>query len=308
MHPWVRIFSFLSALTLAVVLGAGVATAKQPDGDAFVPMRANAQHSQRPGGGGQTNLLSSRGGNVQTATKVYISYWGPEWGTGFSTGGRASSAAQTYVEGFFGNVGGSDWINTDTQYCQGVAYGTTSCTNVASALHAGNATVLFGGSWNDPTAVPTKPTQSQIAAAAVRLRNHFPSADPAQSTFMVFTPHGKSMSGFGTQWCAWHSSSGNLAYAYIPYMPDAGASCGMNFVNQSTGYFDGFSIVAGHEYAEAQTDPYPNSGWLDRNGEESADKCAWSSLSGDITLGGLPYAVQPLWSNKAGGCVAVPAV
>lgn len=121
---------------------------------------------------------------------------------------------------------------------------------------------------------------------------------------MVFTPSGKSMQGFGTQWCAWHASSSNsLAYAYIPYMPDAGAACGMNFVNHSSGYFDGFSIVAGHEYAEAQTDPYPNSGWLDRNGEESADKCAWSTLSGIISLPGGDYAVQPLWSNAKNGCV-----
>src|SRR5689334_18731497 len=106
MQPSIRILSFISALALAVVLGAGVATAKQPDGDAFVPMRANAAHSQRPGGGGQANNLSSRGGSVQTATKVYISYWGPEWQTGFGPSAHTSAAAQSYVQGFFSNVGG----------------------------------------------------------------------------------------------------------------------------------------------------------------------------------------------------------
>lgn len=96
------------------------------------------------------------------------------------------------------------------------------------------------------------------------------------------------MAGFGTSWCAWHSStsttSGRIAYAYITYMPDAGWHCGSNFVNVSNtsfrnGYFDGFSVVAGHEYEEAQTGPFPSSGWVDSSGAEDADKCAWNSLS-----------------------------
>src|SRR5207253_2008561 len=77
----------------------------------------------------------------------------------------------------------------------------------------------------------------------------------------------------GTVQCG---SNGNLSYSYMPYQPDAGAACGQNFVN-ANGYFDGFSIVGGHEYAETITDPYPNSGWLDGRGAENGDKCAWIS-------------------------------
>ena len=86
----------------------------------------------------------------------------------------------------------------------------------------------------------------------------------------------------------------------------------MNFVNGgSSGYFDGFSIVGGHEYAETITDPYPNSGWLDGRGAENGDKCAWISsgqgAAANISLGGNNYAVQSLWSNAfnngSGGCV-----
>ena len=86
----------------------------------------------------------------------------------------------------------------------------------------------------------------------------------------------------------------------------------MNFVNGgSSGYFDGFSIVGGHEYAETITDPYPNSGWLDGRGAENGDKCAWissgqgASASVHLTSGNFP--VQSLWSNafnsNQGGCV-----
>ena len=35
------------------------------------------------------------------------------------------------------------------------------------------------------------------------------------------------------------------------------------------GYFDGFSIVGGHEFAEAETDPYPSSGWADAGGADA---------------------------------------
>ena len=122
---------------------------------------------------------------------------------------------------------------------------------------------------------------------------------------MVFTPSGHSMNGFGTSWCAWHSATTangvNLPYAYMPYVPDAGTSCGENFVNPAAsatafgnGYFDGFSVVGGHEYAEAQTDPVPSSGWVDSRGMENGDKCAWSSSSTNTTFATGSFAVQPL--------------
>ena len=90
----------------------------------------------------------------------------------------------------------------------------------------------------------------------------------------------------------------------------------MNFVNGlnnsfGNGYFDGFSIVGGHEYGETVTDPYPSSGWLDSRGAENADKCAWISsgqgAASNIALGSQHFAVQSLWSNAfnsgTGGCV-----
>jgi len=264
------------------------------------------------GGGNpfKSKALSFRGGSVQIGTQVYISYWGSEWSTGFTTGGYTSAQAKTYVETFFGNVGGSSWINSDTQYCQNVPSGTTNCSAVGGAQYVTNPSDQFGTVWGDSTTVPSSPTQTDIANAAKRLEAQV--GYSPNNTYLVFTPHGKSMSGFGTSWCAWHSStldsSGRrIAYGYIPYMPDAGASCGRNFINANNsfgnGYFDGFSVVAGHEYEEAQTDPFPNGGWLDNSGAEDADKCAWSSSSGNISLGGHTFAVQPLWSNASNGCV-----
>ena len=260
--------------------------------------------------------LVYQGGAVETTPKVYISWWGSQWNTGFSTGGYSSKTAQTYITDFFSTVGGSSWDHINTQYCQGIAIGSTSCGS--GGTHITNPTSQLAGTWTDTTSVPTSPTQSQIQNAATRLMNHFGGYN-ANATYFVFTPHGHSMSGFGTQWCAWHdepTSGTNMAYAYMPYIPDAGASCGRNFVNHTNnsfgnGYFDGFSIVGGHEYAEAMTDPHPertatNFGWITSTGSSGAeigDLCAWASNSSDITLGSHYYATQPLWSNANGACV-----
>jgi hypothetical protein len=120
------------------------------------------------------------------------------------------------------------------------------------------------------------------------------------------------------QYCGWHSATlynnADLAYINLPYQLDAGTSCGENFVNVGTaGTDDGFSVVAGHEYAETVSDPEPDSGWVDTSdsvsGGEIADKCAWGGQiwgtddpAGDITLSTGTFAVQSLWSNAAGGC------
>ena len=130
----------LLLLTLALsisAIGSQVALAKQPDAEAFVALRPRDARSQRPPP--KTNLLASGGGDVQLQTKVYISYWGTEWQTGFSTGGHPSAQAKTYVEGFFTNVGGSGWIANDEQYCQNVPKGTTDCAAAANPVYIANA-------------------------------------------------------------------------------------------------------------------------------------------------------------------------
>ncbi len=309
MRPATRVLlSSAAAMALVISTIGTVAAAPQPtSGAALSNAEAmgifrgqSAKPSRRPHGG--NNNLSYGGGPVQTSPVVYISWWGPEWGTVSSSGGYTNEQAMAYTEGFFGGVGTTSWNNVVGQYCQGVASGAQSCPSGSAFIDTASST--YGGSWNDTTSVPNRPSQSQIAAAAVRAMQHF--GYHADATYMVFTPSGKSMRGFGTQWCAWHSStssgSGTVAYAYIPYLPDAGSSCGMDFVNKTSGYFDGFSIVAGHEYSEAETDPHPSSGWVDGNGAENADKCAWSSASANITINGKPYAVQPTWSNAISGC------
>lgn len=60
----------------------------------------------------------------------------------------------------------------------------------------------------------------------------------------------------------------------------------------------GITIVGGHEFAETETDIFPNGGWLDSSSAENGDKCAWigsgQGASVNITLSTGTFAVQSL--------------
>ena len=259
--------------------------------------------------------LQYMGGNVFTSPGAFAIFWGPDWANGFSTGGFTSDQAQTYITTFLGGVGGSGWINSQTQYCQNTTVGNESCAGDPNAQFVTNPGSQFLGSVVDSSPIPATPTDADVRAEAQRAASIF-GYNP-NAVYMVFTPSGHNISGFGTQFCAYHDNTTfngqPLAYANMPYIPDAGAACGMNFVNGGDdsfghGFFDGYSIVAGHEYAEATTDAFPSQtiAWLDLSGQETGDKCAWDQGPGDVTqnvtFGGQFFAVQPLWSNNAGGC------
>jgi hypothetical protein len=271
-----------------------------------------AAHNSRPGSGGTSKLLSYRGGNggigVETAPKVYLVLWGSQWAN------DPSGEAQI-LENFFNVVGGSPWLNSVVQYCQGVSTGTTKCNGLG--MPAGNQAGIYGSYWMDnATAAPSHPTQSQLAAEAVKAAQQFGNTvtgSNASVQYVIATAHNNNASGFGTQYCAWHSytssSAGNIAYTNLPYITDAGASCGANF--NGLGPTAGITIVEGHELAETITDQFPSSGWLDGSGAENGDKCAWISsgtgASANISLSSGTFPVQTLWSNAynsgAGGCV-----
>lgn len=275
------------------------------------------QQAARGGGSGSAstgNNLYYHGGvggiGVETAPKIYLVLWGSQWN------GNDPSGEQQLLTNFFSVIGGTSWANSVTQYCQGVPTNTVTCT---SGTPAGNQAGFLAGVWADSSVkAPSRPRQSQLAAEAVRAAQHFGNTTAASNAtvqYVIATAKGNSASGFGTQYCAWHSSvnsstvGGNVAYTNLPYITDAGASCGANF--NGLGPNAGITIVEGHEMAETITDQFPNGGWLDANGAENGDKCAWISsgqgASANITVSNYTFPVQSLWSNAfsggTGGCV-----
>jgi serine protease len=292
------------------------------------------------------NDLIYHGGNagagaigVQTDPAVYLVYWGPDWATGFQTADSdgklfSSKTLQNYVNSFFGGIGGSPWAGVQTQYCRGTIAGSTSC--VGGTGFVSNPKHQLKGVWTDPTPVPTdivalglaeNLVNDPIAVEAQRAAAHF-AYDP-NATYIILTQPGTIATGQPV-YCGYHTQTtsldgiGNpfrLEYAFIPYLnmnwPGLGATaCGMHNVNATSdafgnGIFDGYSIVTGHEYAEAVTDPdnffSVQDGWNDAQGSENGDKCAWLNTQ-NITLTSHQFAVQPMWSNEAfdatgNGCV-----
>ena len=275
-----------------------------------VEMSKAARGNARPTKSKNLYYHGGTGGiGVETAPKVYLVLWGSQWNN------NDPSGEQSLLVSFFNGVGGSSWNNTVTQYCQGVGSGTYFCNGAGKP--AGNPAGIFAGAWMDNgSAAPSSPSQSQLAAEAVKAAAFFgntASGSNASVQYVIATSHGNNASGFGTQYCAWHSSTsssyGNVAYTNLPYITDAGASCGANF--NGLGATAGITIVEGHEMAETETDQFPSSGWLDGSGSEIGDKCAWISsgqgASTTIKLSTGTFAVQSLWSNAfnsdAGGCV-----
>jgi hypothetical protein len=253
---------------------------------------------------------------VETAPKVYVVFWGSQWNNNDPSGEACilvgvSGCPSGANADFLANVGGSSWNNIVTQYCQGVASGTFTCNGSGTAV--GNGKGMLAGYWYDnASAAPSHPRQSQLASEAVRAAAHFGNTNAGSNAsvqYVIATATGNNSSGFGRQYCAYHSSTsssyGDVAYTNLPYITDAGASCGANF--NGLGPYAGISIVEGHEFAETETDQFPSSGWLDSSGSEIGDKCAWNSATSDQSLNGVSYPVQPLWSNAAssgsGGCV-----
>jgi hypothetical protein len=270
----------------------------------------SARLKQRQAGAraASTLPLIYHAGQVGNTPEVYLSLWGSDWN------GAGYQSTIDYLQGFFGNVGGSPWLGVTSQYCSGTIPGFAACGG-DSFTSVGNSTGQLKATWVDTHRLSySTPSfkcgrsfagDCDVMAAATRAASHFGPL-PSGAVVLVFTPSGRSQPGFvANGWCAYHgATTSGVVFGYIPYMPDAGGSCGRNAVSGG-GILDGFSIVGGHEYAEAITDPYPDTGWIDSSGAEDAEKCAWSGLT-SISLAGRPYAVQPTWSNASGGCRTGP--
>jgi hypothetical protein len=249
----------------------------------------------RPATRGQVKpmgLLTYRGGPVQVTPTVFLIFWNVA-----KYGDR--QGVEPLLTNYIGHMGGSAHNNIYVQYSEVVNGNTIYVTNPSNQ---------YGGSWEDSTNLePRHPTDSQIAAEAIRGVQHF--GYNASASYVVVTPHGRSTSGFGTQWCAYHSattSNGNLvSYTDLPYIPDAGANCGSNIISppsDESGADEGVTIVEGHEQGESVTDPNPPTGWYNNSYGEIGDICAWTNIQND-PFGSFSYSSQPMYSNASNSCV-----
>jgi serine protease len=264
--------------------------------------------------------------------KVYLVFYGSQWGTqgtnssGYTTLSGDPSGEAPDLQGFFKGLGTGNelWSGVLTQYCDGVTTGAQTCP-ASNTEHVGYPTGgALAGVWVDESAAsPSTATGHQLGVEAVNAAAHFGNTTAAanrDTQYVVISPTGTNPDNWLNQgFCAWHdyngdstlsggavsSPYGDIAFTNLPYITDAGTSCGQDFVN-SNGTLDGVTIVEGHEYAETSTDQNPPGGWTDSSGAENGDKCAWinpgtSGGSFDLSLTTGTYAVQTTWGNDGSG-------
>src|SRR5580658_8251844 len=236
-------------------------------------------------------LFSYYGGPVLLKPKIYLIFWG------YKKYGDPDKVAPL-LEAYTKVEGGSAHNNDYTQYYDIVDSQKNYITNPKGQQ---------GGVWFDTTdPVPQNPTDQDVAAESLNGVKHF--GYDVNGSYVVATPHGHSSYGFGTAWCAYHSSTQDgtnlVSYTNLPYMPDAGEACGSNDIaapKDESSVDEGVTIVAGHEYGESITDPNPPSGWYDYQFGEIGDICAWRDIAND-PFGKKVYTMQPMYSNANEHC------
>jgi len=287
-----------------------------------------------------TNTLSYGGGVdgvgvMDGHVKVYIVYYGSQWGTrssnakgddvfsGDSYG--AAAVAEEMVKGI--GTGNELWSADLTQWCDGsgVATGATSCPSTASFVPYQTGGVYAGAWYDNSAAAPSAPTATDLANEAIKAAAHFGNTAAGSNRYtyyIVMSPHGTDPDNYQSPtqgYCAWHnyttSSYGDIAYSNQPYNMDMGASCGVNFVNSgSAGNLDGWTMTLGHEWHEMMSDTYPAGGWTNAgNGQENSDECAWIAAgqaggAANVAMGTGTFTEQASWSNDTNACAISHAI
>ena len=272
--------------------------------------------------------------------KVYLVFWGSQWGTQHTASGGdltfsndpdgAAPVAQDLFKGI--GTGGELWSATLTQWCDGpnVAAGALACPSNANFVPYMSGGVLSGAWYDNAAAEPAAATGQQLGAEALKAAHHFGNTTAAANRdayYVVLSASGTDPDTYQESgFCAWHdyngdatltggavaSDVGDFAFSNQPYTMDAGAGCGVGFVNDP-GTLDGWTIVLGHEFAETMSDQNPAGGWTNQQPassyyqQENADECAWiwpglPGGAGNVTMGDGSYAMQATWSNDDDQC------
>jgi hypothetical protein len=244
---------------------------------------------------------SASQGVVSPNPKVYLVFWGSQWSRDPA---GAAPALQNFFRGLFGTA--DNWGTIMNQYCEGVARGTTNCGSSGVHITHPTSSPLAGTWFDNASAAPTNASANQIAAEATRAATHFGNTTQTpnlNAQYVIVSATGTHPDGFpNSGFCAWHdftsSSSGNLAFTNLPYVPDLGAGACTTLSNATA--LDGFFSTETHEYAETLTDFWPARGW-NGGGGEIGDECI--QLDRRITLSTGTFDVQGLWSNSRNACV-----
>ncbi|MGA5818153.1 hypothetical protein ACPC54_09870 [Kitasatospora sp. NPDC094028] len=302
-----------AAHTLAALALAAVGTTSLATGAAAQPAAVPGHFGVKPLHSGaapqlataSTNTLkvgsSATQGVVSPTPKVYLVFWGSQWS---SDPAGVAPDLQNMFKGLYGSQ--DTWGTILSQYCEGVAKGTSTCGTKGTHVQHPATSPLAGVWFDNAAAAPGSATAAQIAAEAGKAAAHFGNTTQApnlNAQYVVVSATQTHPDGFpNTGFCAWHdktsSSYGTLAYTNLPYIPDNGAGACTTFTDGRM--LSGIESTETHEYAETVTDFWPSIGW-NGGGGEIGDEC--QNLDAYVTLSTGTFDLQGLWSNSANKCV-----
>jgi hypothetical protein len=256
----------------------------------FVPAQ-NANHGGGGGHGQHSNLLVWHNGPVMHSTTVVPIFWGSGWGNSSFTSDKV-----TGLDYLYSHIGGTSYAHTNSEYTDG-------------AGNVDTVAIAKGSDYTDTSATPSgAPSTTQVLLEVAKETNNSPTAG---AYYPVYSDQPRGSAGY----CAWHSSGTingiQVEFGFF-FNLDGDPGCDPG-APTSTGHSQGLSALAnvtGHELSEMLTDPQLNA-WYDRQGNENADKCAWT-FNGLVTIGSQSWKIQGNWSNAAastnsgyanGGCI-----
>ena len=279
------------------------------------------QRSAHSGGGSGVDNLSNPGtaGQIMPTTATYVIFWLP---SGFHFSEATDGAYETQVLKYFQDVGGSQILNTATQYPGSNGTPADTSTFVTSVIdttafpHAGtSADPVTQGDLNNEV-------YNQITA------NSWPLG--MSTMYFVFLPDNVVDCGDSSgascntnKYCAYHTygyvgsdtPANDFVWADIPdnrSVYSLAAGCGNSNVTGNPSADTTLSSVE-HEHLEAVTDPRLNA-WQDSTGAENGDKCnrnmgvanSSASIANNYLGAGSAdlFRIQREWSNAAEGCAA----
>jgi Phosphate-induced protein 1 conserved region len=266
---------------------------RDPDKDAAVKNRAARVAT------GSNGIAYHNGPVMTSAAGVNVYYiWYGNWAN--------YSATQSILRNFASSLSFSPLFNTNTSYYD------------ANKLKVVNRVTLSATEYVDNYSQGAALTDAGVArVVAGAIGTGIPDANGVY--FVLTSPDVQETSGFGTQYCGWHTyttiANKRVKYSFVgnpvliaPY------GCGVrNPSPNGDGGADAMASVIFHELSETVTDPQLNA-WYDTRGYENADKCAWTfgptfsapnGATANVLLGANYYLIQQNWVNAGGGYCSV---
>jgi Phosphate-induced protein 1 conserved region/Bacterial Ig-like domain (group 3) len=290
---------------------------------AFITPSAAAQQqmvSLRPRPDGMGDRIRSATPNNAAATVTFntgnqIQYWGGPVMLGTNHVyviwyGTFDSGTMGILSTLLGSMGGSPYFNINTGYFD------------SSGNSISNSVSMMASVQNNYSRGKSLRSSDIGGIVSDTLSGGLLPLDSSNGIYMVLTAGDVAVSGFGSQFCGYHSvetfSNSQVHYAFIGNpAPSHLSNCAAQqskSPNNNPGA-DAMASTMSHELEETITDPDLDA-WYDAGGNEVADKCAWTfgttytvanGSIANMNLGGNNYLIQQDWVNASGGFCALSA-